>query len=87
LTRAFEYHPIYADVIEIASNYIPRKQLAKELGERMRGKPYREETLIRWENEGRGPPTTRVGRDVVYRADSVEKWLRAQEKAKPEVRS
>lgn len=64
---------------EVASNYIPRKQLAKELGERMRGKPYRIETLIRWEREGYGPPVTRVGRDPVYRADSVEAWLRAQE--------
>lgn len=67
--------------IGVASNYIPRKRLAKELGERMRGKPYREETLIRWEIEGKGPPTTRVGRDVVYRAESVEKWLLDQEKA------
>jgi hypothetical protein len=66
---------------EVASNYIPRKQLAKELGLRMRGKPYREETLIRWEIDGKGPPTTRVGRDVVYRAESVEKWLLSREKA------
>jgi hypothetical protein len=64
---------------ETASNYISRKHLAKELGERMRGKPYREETLIRWEKAGQGPPTTRVGRDVIYRTDSVERWLRAQE--------
>jgi hypothetical protein len=64
---------------DFASNYIPRKQLAKELGERLRGKPYSEFTLIAWERDGKGPPATRVGRDVVYIIPSVEKWLRSQE--------
>jgi hypothetical protein len=64
---------------DFASNYIPRKQLAKELGERLRGKPYAELTLIHWERDGKGPPATRVGRDVVYSIPSVERWLRAQE--------
>lgn len=66
---------------ETAANYIPRKQLAKELGERLRGRPYSEFTLIAWERDGKGPPTTRIGRDVVYRETSVEKWLQAQERA------
>ena len=66
---------------EIAANYISRKQLAIELGERLRGRPYSEITLITWEKDGRGPPATRVGRDVVYSIPSVEKWLRAQERA------
>jgi hypothetical protein len=65
-------------VTEVAS-YISRKDLAKKLGERMRGKPYTVQTLIKWENRGYGPPVTRVGRDPVYREDSTEKWLRAQE--------
>jgi hypothetical protein len=65
----------------IAANYIPRKQLAKELGERLRGRPYSEFTLIAWEKDGKGPPVTRVGRDVVYSLPSVEKWLQAQERA------
>jgi hypothetical protein len=64
---------------EFATNYIPRKQLAKELGERLRGKPYAELTLIHWERDGKGPPVTRVGRDVLYSIPSVEAWLRAQE--------
>lgn len=64
---------------DFASNYIPRKQLAKELGERLRGKPYSEFTLIAWERDGRGPPPTRIGRDVVYSIPSVEKWLKSQE--------
>jgi hypothetical protein len=66
---------------EIAADYIPRKQLAKELGERLRGRPYSEFTLIAWERDGKGPPPTRVGRDVVYSIPSVQKWLKAQESA------
>ena len=66
---------------EIATDYIPRKTLAAELGKRLSGRPYSEFTLIAWERDGKGPPATRVGRDVVYRASSVEKWLKAQERA------
>lgn len=64
---------------EFASNYISRKKLAKELGERLRGKPYAELTLIHWERDGKGPPATRIGRDVLYSIPSVEKWLLSQE--------
>jgi predicted DNA-binding transcriptional regulator AlpA len=64
---------------EITSGYIRRKQLAKELGERLRGRPFSEFTLIRWEKDGHGPPPTRVGRDVVYNMASVERWLKALE--------
>lgn len=63
----------------IATDYIPRKKLAAELGQRLRGRPYSEFTLIAWEKDGKGPPVTRIGRDVVYRASSVEKWLRDKE--------
>jgi hypothetical protein len=70
------------DFASIASGYIPRKQLAIELGERLRGRPFSEYTLMGWERDGRGPPATRVGREVVYAISSVEKWLRAQEQAK-----
>lgn len=66
---------------EIAADYIPRKKLAAELGERLRGRPYSEFTLIAWEKDGKGPPVTRIGRDVVYRAASVEKWLQSREKS------
>jgi len=61
---------------EILSDYIPRKQLAAELG-------LAEATLIRWEKDGRGPPCTRVGRDPLYYKPSIEKWLRSCERAKP----
>jgi hypothetical protein len=65
----------------IAADYIPRKKLAIDLGERLRGRKYSEFTLMAWERDGKGPPVTRIGRDVLYRADSVEKWLKAQEDA------
>jgi hypothetical protein len=66
---------------EIAAGYIPRKQLAKELGERLRGRPYSEFTLIAWEKDGKGPPPTRVGRDVLYSLSSIERWLASLEDA------
>jgi hypothetical protein len=66
---------------ETAANYIPRKQLAKDLGERLRGRPYSEFTLIAWEKDGKGPPVTRIGRDVLYFVPSIERWLRDQERA------
>jgi len=65
---------------EIAADYIPRKTLATELGKRLRGRPYSEFTLIAWEKDGKGPPVTRIGRDVLYYIPSVEKWLRSQER-------
>jgi hypothetical protein len=61
--------------------YNPRAATAAKLGEKVRGKPYNERTLIIWELDGRGPPVTRVGRDVSYFWPSVEIWLRAQERA------
>lgn len=65
----------------IEANYISRKELAKQLGERLRGRPFAELTLITWEKDGKGPPVTRVGREVVYSIPSVERWLKAQERA------
>jgi hypothetical protein len=66
---------------EFEANYIPRKKLAVELGERLRGRPYSEFTLIAWEKDGKGPPVTRIGRDVVYSIPSVERWLKQQEQS------
>lgn len=62
------------------ADYVTRKRLAADLGNRLRGKPYSEFTLIMWEKRGEGPPVTRVGRDVVYSTRSVETWLLALEK-------
>jgi hypothetical protein len=66
---------------EALQNYLTRKATADKLGKLVRGKPYNERTLISWELDGKGPPVTRVGRDVTYFWPSVEKWLRAQEQS------
>lgn len=66
-------------ITEITADLISRKQLATELGERLRGKPYSEFTLMAWERDNKGPPITRIGRDVFYNLASVEKWLRSLE--------
>ena len=66
----------------IEANYINRKELAKQLGEHLRGRAYSVSTLMLWEKDGRGPPATRIGRDVVYSVASVERWLRDQETSK-----
>jgi hypothetical protein len=58
---------------DLLQDYIPRKALAEEIG-------YTEKTLINWELDGRGPPATRIGRQVLYFRPSVEKWLRSQER-------
>jgi hypothetical protein len=66
---------------QVTAEYLPRKRAGVYIGERVRGKPYSEITLIQWEKDGRGPPVTRVGRDVVYFIPSIEKWLRSQERS------
>lgn len=68
-------------ITAITAGFITRKELAKELGERLRGRPYSEFTLMAWERDGRGPPVTRIGRDVLYSVASIEKWLRSREDA------
>lgn len=59
---------------ELLKDYIPRKALAAEVG-------YTEKTLIRWELDGKGPPVTRIGRQVLYFRPSLEKWLRSREQS------
>jgi predicted DNA-binding transcriptional regulator AlpA len=59
---------------DLLKDYIPRADLAAEIG-------YTEKTLIRWELDGKGPPTTRIGRQIFYRKSSVERWLRDLEQA------
>jgi hypothetical protein len=57
---------------EILKDYVSREQLAANIGKSVK-------TLVRWELDGRGPPVTRIGRDVLYYIPSVQKWLRRQE--------
>jgi hypothetical protein len=56
----------------ILNDYISRKNLADDLG-------VTEATLIRWEKDRKGPPVTRIGRDVLYYIPSVKNWARSQE--------
>jgi hypothetical protein len=56
----------------ILSEFLTKDELAVELGRNPR-------TLDRWDVLGMGPPRTHVGRQVLYRRASVQKWLVAQE--------
>jgi helix-turn-helix protein len=56
----------------ILSEFLTKEELAVELRRNPR-------TLDRWEALGVGPPRTRVGRQVLYRRATVERWLAAQE--------
>ncbi len=56
----------------ILSEFLTKEELAAELRRNPR-------TLDRWDLLGMGPPRTHVGRKVLYRRASVEKWLAAQE--------
>jgi len=40
-----------------------------------------ERTLDRWRKLDEGPPITKLGRRILYRRSSVQKWLTAQEQA------
>jgi hypothetical protein len=57
----------------ILSEFLTREELAAELRRNPR-------TLDRWDALGTGPPRTHVGRKVLYRRASVQKWLCAQER-------
>jgi hypothetical protein len=56
----------------ILSEFLTKEDLAAELRRNPR-------TLDRWDVLGMGPPRTHVGRKVLYRRASVQKWLVAQE--------
>ena len=58
----------------ILSEFLTKEELAAELRRNPR-------TLDRWDALGVGPPRTRVGRQVLYRRASVQKWLAAQEQS------
>ncbi|WP_024520974.1 helix-turn-helix domain-containing protein [Bradyrhizobium sp. Tv2a-2] len=56
----------------ILAEFLTLEALAAELQRNKR-------TLDRWDALGIGPPRTRVGRRVLYRRASVQKWLLEQE--------
>ncbi len=59
---------------EILKDYVSRDDLAAKLGITVK-------TLVRWQNDGKGPPVTYLGRAPFYSIPSFEKWLKAQERA------
>jgi excisionase family DNA binding protein len=61
-----------SELVPILAEFMTTEELAAALGRNKR-------TLDRWDALGIGPPRTRVGRTVLYRRSSVDKWLAAQE--------
>jgi hypothetical protein len=59
--------------MNLLTDYVSRSELAKQLGNS-------ERTLIRWEEQRKGPPVTRVGRAVLYHVPTVLDWLQSQGK-------
>jgi hypothetical protein len=57
----------------ILAEFLTAEELATELRRNKR-------TLDRWQVLGIGPPRTHIGRKVLYRRESVQKWLAAQER-------
>jgi excisionase family DNA binding protein len=61
---------------KILAGYMTEQQLADELAVALR-------TLHRWRAHKKGPPSVKVGRDILYSRASVKRWLERLE-TKPE---
>jgi len=61
-----------ADKPGLLNDWINREDLAGQLS-------VTTDTLARWATQGSGPPRIRIGRRVLYRRSSVEKWLSKME--------
>ena len=57
----------------VLNDWINREDLAGQLS-------VTTDTLARWATQGIGPPRIRIGRRVLYRRASVEKWLAEMER-------
>jgi len=57
----------------VLNDWINRAELARQLS-------VTPDTLARWATQGIGPPRIRIGRRVLYRRASVEKWLAEMER-------
>jgi phage terminase Nu1 subunit (DNA packaging protein) len=53
--------------------YITRRGFADEFGVSLR-------TVDRWEKRRIGPARTTIGKQVLYRVESVQDWLKARER-------
>lgn len=58
--------------MELLEEYFTPAQLASQLNTSVR-------TLARWDVLRIGPPKVTVGRKILYRRDSVHKWLESRE--------
>ena len=56
----------------LLSGYLERKELSQQLGKSERYLARQEELKI-------GPPVTRIGKKILYRISSVQRWLDEQE--------
>ncbi len=61
-----------SDLERLLSDFLTKEELAAELRRNAR-------TLDRWATLGVGPPRTCIGRTVLYRRSSVQRWLAAKE--------
>ncbi len=57
----------------ILDDYLHPEALAAQLGVSIR-------TLYRWNSLGFGPPKTKIGGKVLYHAEAVRRWLKANER-------
>ena len=57
----------------LLTEYFTEGQFAKELGKTPR-------TLRSWRLRRTGPPYVRVGREILYRRESVLTWLKSRER-------
>ena len=59
--------------IPLLEGWLTRAEVAAELG-------VSTDTLARWETQRSGPPSVKVGRKVLYRADAFRDWLTSRER-------
>jgi phage terminase Nu1 subunit (DNA packaging protein) len=58
----------------VLDGYVTRRGLADEFGVSLR-------TVDRWEELHIGPARTTLGKQILYRVESVRDWLKARERA------
>jgi transcriptional regulator with XRE-family HTH domain len=67
--------------MQILENYLSEKELADALGVTRR-------TVQRWRLDlGEGPPITRIGARIYFRAEAVRDWLLRHERRQPRERT
>jgi predicted DNA-binding transcriptional regulator AlpA len=64
---------IAAETTPLLSGWLTRPQVAADVGVSV-------DTLQRWETRRIGPPSVRIGRKVLYRAEAFREWLVSRER-------